>query len=724
MKTKCLLLSVIICMACTLAGAQPIYDTRNGSSIPVHGTFRILNIFVNIVYDQNPERDPFYGQDTPQWRQGNPDVLNDQPPAYLSMFLDTGFDGKKPEGLMSRLFYESSLGHMIVLGDFVVVNVRQSEITPDKPGSNFDVSNVIRGALEKINKLGGLQTVYGHNRLEDYDAFEKGNPGVLKETGQNGKIDFIMIFVRNSYRKEEGGKVVYNYGQNNTGEGYSWESAACSKCALLVDGEYVVNEITTTQNVGASDLSQNFKNIAFHEFSHNLFGGNGFHTSGGNHFSTANAAVFMGLQGGYGLMGGANSSLVSVNGYERWRLGWIDTVTNSERFEVAVNGANGAISRKDGNATFILRDFITTGDALRIQLPYVDPGAEQQYLWLENHQVGRNGNIDFLQYSNEDQCRPSGSPGIYAFIQVGRDDLLASKMSAIFTNDEADNLRMLTAKGNWDMQLDTYYDTANCIAWRAVRPAESYKRANSFCGYNDLQSRCWDTTGQASKIDGKVLCTYPWIIRNMGVKESPLPFMGDNQTAFTGKSRLDMGSNPASVNVVTCYTTQYGMQFAPYKKVNNKKIYLSGLSVQMKDMGDMTFSVEVRWDDYVLHNNARWTGHIVLKEQLLLNSNVSLLLDQNETPIQLERDATSGYFSPVTDLVCDSGSTLLVGKGSEITLNQQSKLIVKKGATLKLEKGSKIYIRNASIIIIEQGALFEDKGCKFKMKSGGSMLKP
>lgn len=700
----------------TVQGQQE-FSARNGGSIPAHGSFRILNIYINIVYDQTPERDPFYNTETPVWKAGNPDKLNDNPPTYLLNFLDTEKSGNAPKGLMSRLFYESSLGHFVLLGDFMVVNIRQSEITPVKPGANFGVHDVIRTAINKITQLGGVTTIYGHDSIADYDFFEKGTAGKEKKFGSNGKIDFLMFCTRNTYRKEEGGRVLYNYGQLNSGEGNSYESNACSKCSLLMGGKALSNEITTVQNVGVSDNGNACKNISFHEFAHCLFGGNAFHTSGGNHFGTPDAAVFMGLQGGYGLMGGANSSLVSCNGYERWRMGWIDTVDNTQGYDIAVKGENADLTKQDGAKTFILRDFVSTGDAVRIRFPYEDAGAEPQFLWLENHQVGQNGKIDFLQFSNEDDCRPQGSAGIYAYIQVGKTRLSGNKLNEIYPGDQTDNLRMLSAKGNWDMRLDTYYDTTTCIAWKVVKPAESYKRENPFCGYNDLQTHFWDTTGSAVKIDGKTLCTYPWIIRRMGIKEAPLPFLGDNNTAFSGRSTMNLSSNPAAVNVVTSYTTQYNMQFAAYKKINTKNIYLTGLSVQMQPVGDGLIKVDVRWDQYRIEHNVRWTGSIILKEQLYLDDKTTLLLDQNETPVQLERDTASGYFSPATRLVCDSGSVFITGKKSKLVLDQKSTLIISKGARFEIGAGCKLIIRNGSKVVIDQGALFENKG-KIVLKGG------
>lgn len=698
MVKRVVLLVVIVLLQASVCAAQKMYDARNGGSVYPHGVYRILNVYVNIVYDQTPERDPFAGLDTPNWEPGDPDKLNDHPPVYLDRFLDTGRISE-PRGVMTRLFAEASLGHFILLGDFMVVNVRQSEITPDKPGRDFGNAELIRAAIRKSEQLGGVQTIYGHDRLADYDVFERGNPGQPKKMEPNGLPDIVMFCMRNTTRGADARGNAYNYGQHKTGEGNAYEGNACSKCQWLFGGVKVSNEITTSQNVGVLDMSQVYKNISFHEFAHCLFGGNGFHTSGGNHFGTANAAVFLGLQGGYGLMGGANSSLVCVNGYERWRMGWVDTTANPKGYEITANGENGDLRRKDSEQRFLLRDFITTGDALRILLPYKDEGSENQYLWLENHQVGRNGKIDFLQYSNEDACRPAGRPGIYAYIQVGKDKLQGKNPGDVYPADQTDNLRMLTSKGNWDMRLDAFADTLRCIAWNSAQAALSYKRANAFCGYNDLQTQLFDTSGRAARIDVKTFCTFPWTIRRAGIPESALPFMGDDETAFTGRQRMDMCSNPAAVNVITCYTTQYDARFAEHKKIDNSHIYLSGLSVEMLPAANGAIEIVIRWDDYHARRDARWTGPIVLKEQLIVDEGVRLTLDQNETPLQFDRDSVSGYFSPVTTLVCESGSSLILKKRSRLVLDRNSQLILRPGSRLILEKKSKIVEKRGGRIV-------------------------
>ena len=173
-----------------------------------------------------------------------------------------------------------------------------------------------------------------------------------------------------------------------------------------------ISHLGTFQCVGVNNFANNPTSIVSHEFSHNLFGGNEFHTSGGNHRGSFELMPFFSVQGGYGLMGAYGSSLVSCNGYERWRLNWKHPSTPyliGARDSLNLTNQNSDISQSDGVVTFILRDFVTTGDAIRIKLPYKDSEhASNQYIWLENHQVGKTAKWIFINILIH-SCRPQVS---------------------------------------------------------------------------------------------------------------------------------------------------------------------------------------------------------------------------------------------------------------------------------------------------------------------------
>ena len=153
-------------------------------------------------------------------------------------------------------------------------------------------------------------------------------------------------------------------------------------------------------------------------------------------------------------MGAAGSGLVSCNGYDRWRMHWKHPASPyyiSARNFINTSFVNSDISKDDGNKSFTLRDFVTYGDAIRIKLPYKDSTiTPNQYIWLEFHNVGNNDKLDFLQYSNDtSSCLYQGTPGIYAYYQVGR-DILEGDSLQVWDRINRDNLRIISNEGYWD----------------------------------------------------------------------------------------------------------------------------------------------------------------------------------------------------------------------------------------------------------------------------------
>ncbi|HML86804.1 MAG TPA: hypothetical protein PKE52_16745, partial [Bacteroidales bacterium] len=315
--------------------------------------------------------------------------------------MDTASIPGNIHGTMTRKYWESSLGNLYLMGDFVVVDIKQSDIACSNPASSFLYHELFSSVVDQINSSGGLTTVYTPVDFSDYDK------------DGNDRFDMVQVFTRNTTSTYGG---VYGGGH----------SSAYSDYSILVNGQYKKTEAYTAQIAGPDNLATNINHIYIHEFGHGLFGSNEAHTSGGHSWRAVNGTLFLGPQGGYGLMGGANSGMVSCNGYERWRMHWVDQNYNSTGEYIASNNLPSDIKKSDGNKTFILRDFVTTGDAVRILLPYKDDGALNQYIWLENHKIGLNDKLDFFYYSNTNTCRSLGKPGIFAYYQVGKDVLSSS----------------------------------------------------------------------------------------------------------------------------------------------------------------------------------------------------------------------------------------------------------------------------------------------------------
>ncbi len=103
--------------------AFPQYSSYNGFNLFPIDTFRFLNIFINIIYDQTPNLNPI-GENPDIWQPTTTTSINVNPPSYLLNFMDTGINpGNNYNGSMTKYFTESSFNQFLLLGDFVVVNI-------------------------------------------------------------------------------------------------------------------------------------------------------------------------------------------------------------------------------------------------------------------------------------------------------------------------------------------------------------------------------------------------------------------------------------------------------------------------------------------------------------------------------------------------------------------------------------------------------------------------
>lgn len=565
------------------------------------------------------------------------------------------------------------------------MNVRESRIIQVYQYFNF--GNIIKSAIDIINETGGLQTIYGHNNISDYD-YDNSN-----------RIYYSNVLIRNITRE---------YGGINPGSGRSSNYVH----HLLIGGVYVDGQKGTCQCIGSGDISNNPTSILSHEISHSLYGSNDFHTSGGNHRGPGCTMPFLNIQGGYGLMGAANSGLVGCNGYERWRMHWKhpqapDYITARNTDNTGYVSSD--ISREDGNVSFLLRDFVTYGDVVRIKLPYKDSDlSDNQYIWLENHQVGRNGKLDFLQYSNEFACRPVGAPGIYAYYQIGR-DILSGAGYQVWDNVNRDNLKILPAEGYWDYALQGETEPYNMYCVTSDAKNYSIRRAqpNALNGYQDQEFKFFPQDEDNAL---HLSAEYPMWRKIVGDEVfDELPSLGDNQDAFSSHSKISMGTNPSTCNRATCHSdntsnTPASVIIASNSQYDTKAIYLSGLSIEMTPMEGGDFRVDIRWDDYDIHNDARWTGTIVLNEQANLKDGSILTLAQNRTVAQTTRDGETGLFAPKTTLTCQEGSTFRQEGTSQVVLTENSELVLKSGSTFTVTDNAKLVVGNGCRLLVEAGA--------------------
>lgn len=695
----CLFLEFILLFPGIVLSQQTTYSW-GGCGLRSNQHCRVLNLFINVIYDVHPDtNDVFTLNDWPKVADPNLEGVNNAGlPTYLLGLMDTAYVPGHLNGVITRLYGESSFDSLQIIGDFVVVNVCESRVR--RKGS-FNYPNIVSAAVDLINANGGLHTLYGHDQLSDYQMDQSALPA------------YSNVLIRN---------ITKSYGGINEGSGFN---TVCPVVGVLIGEKKYTFPKGTIQCVGSGNVSRNPTSILVHEMSHSLFGGNDFHTSGGNHRGYGCPMSFPCIQYGYGLMGAAGSGLVGCNGYERWRMHWKHPEACT--FIAARNMSDAQsipsdISMEDGAVSFLLRDFVTYGDVVRIRLPYKDAeSSSNQYIWLENHKVGVNGKLDFLQYSNEFDCRPTGVPGIYAYYQVGR-DVLEGDASEVRDQYDRDNLRIIPAEGYFDYEKRNNQYNLSCVSY-GVHDYELVRvQSNPFCGAQDQQMHLFPTEGQDSltKANEQVV----WRVIKDGRNIDSLCSLGDNRDAFSHYTHLNMGTNPSTCNAITCHSKnddQNSIIHAEKSLKDTRTTYLTGLGIELIPAGDLNVIVKVRWDDYDIVNDARWTGNIALKDTARLCKGKTITLAQNRTVTQVTRDVQTGLFATATTLTCEPGSYFQLDTNASVVITEGSTLNVMRGGSLVLKSGATIVVDTTGTLVLEDTARLE-KDARILVRPGGTLI--
>lgn len=246
------------CLIEVANNTRATYKSWEGWNTSPTGSYGCLNLFINIIYDQTPYADP-YPYNNGLWNQAVTEGINLNLPTFLLDFMDVGLN-PAVNGTFTRKYHESSFGHLIVTGDFVVINIKQSTLTPTNPGGNFTSNELIAKSIELINNSGGLVAVYGSNNSEYFDR------------NNDGKFDLMQIITRNNVVTSS-----YNYG----GPYYNW-AGNYNGTIVFQNGSVLTTSILTATRSNANQIAQNPNHLIIHEFAHHLLGSNEFHTSGGH----------------------------------------------------------------------------------------------------------------------------------------------------------------------------------------------------------------------------------------------------------------------------------------------------------------------------------------------------------------------------------------------------------------------------------------------------------
>lgn len=668
------------------APERPVPNSANGWFLSPRGTIRVLVIFAEVDYDKNPSKDP-QPEGGDKWAKG-------QLPNWKDNLFDP-FPLEHPKAMVTRYYHDMSLGEFTVLGDYL------AELVVIKESEQRNMRDWSAMAWEAANKQGALRTAHGLS-VEDFDMWtDSGQPGLPKVNRPDTphSYDHVMVILRNS-------ALTHGLGSTDAGS------------AGLLFGHP-----SDTQSRFGGMHSLPF-GILKHEFNHLLLGGNNFHSGGGN--APIFTSYFIPVQGGWSLMGAANSSLLTASGWDRDRLGWRpkDSPFRIQAHNISGGAVNGDIDPLAGDTgLYVLRDFVPTGDALRIRMPFIPEEEYPQWLWLENHLTeARNGcPTDRFQYQEMDCVKPA-VPGIYAQMQVDKD---RREGNDIF-GGHADYLRPVLANGNHDWRLRGDTTVFKCL-WPGPTEPYIYESAwaNPLTGTQEQEFPLFDKDN-----DGKISRREAMVPR-MGIVNGKLVddggYMGSTRQVFTlqGNRRIGMGTNPSSANMLTLATNGTN-EANKAAKPDNRTVYLNGISIELVEQrADGAMVVHVRSGDTRLTDDVRWCADSLVLPALkgyngtalTLAAGRTITVDRSGTPTRLASQGRNGkrhWFSAPTKWTVEKGARLQLERKAKLRLINGSVLHLLPGAELALARKAKLDIKPGSSIVLHGDARLQAPPARLK----------
>ena len=658
-------LIILICLFILIISLHADHS-REGLNFPTEGTVRFLIIFADI------NNDPIDHGAYSGWNKGDSNC-----PEWADKFFSPGFTNKESLVGISKYFYEASFGKLIVLGDFYpdVVHVNYQDIR--KEGVTYWGYKAV---LEYIESMENYSTNSGldFDSGTAFDVWDKGN-----EIGNSDdKIDGLFIIYRNNSR-------IVTENHRNTGyTNYLGRNQKIgNKKGINILSEMVTDNVETL----------------LHEFAHHLLGNNQFHSGGGG----AGECTFLAPMSGHGLLSTWSRNFFSPSGWDRHRLGWKHKDKNHFISARKLNNFEFESDLIYGESVpdnqLILGDFATTGEAIRIKLPYLkseNADEKNQYLWIENHQI--------LPGTAESFFNPDKPKGIRMYIQTGNDDLHS------FENSTTNYNSPLSYFGNYDYTYDTgqkycYID-------------DDISSENPLTGYSFQHFHALDLGPNVYK--GKTY--YDEIFLNENIFQSVYDYrtfldgyditsganlLGNEFDVFPVGTKLAMYTNPSTASRLTYNTRYLGLddkrpKYTP-ANFDVRHIYLNGLSIRIlekKANGDIRISI--RWDDYDMNYDNRWCApSIILNENI--NVKKKLILDQGTTPTQPVNPVLFNgrkVFSTPTRMICKNNSRLKIEDGAALYLKNRSFLVLESGSTLDIANTGRLYVGKDCRIVQEKGS--------------------
>jgi|GEM_PF-4621471 len=339
-------------------------DTKVGKFLPSEGNVHALFIFVQFPDDQ-------YSPDVNNWK------LN-QPPDYMPSFVDNSVENISHNGNLSCYFDDMSMHKFLLTGKSIFITTPHSRewYYLNKKSRSFINSEIILKAdtlinfteFDRLKRVGEYKFEHSPDSIIDMIFIIYRNVG-------NDLADTLKRKIENQFGLVPGGEASLGYGKEiNVDEG-----------RRIVEMGYPGSGVNVKASLTIAPVSG-----CAHEFGHYLLGGNEVHFSSGI----------------YGLMStwGFTQRSIMMNGWERLQLGWVEPLY---------------VGPDKGDYNNIkLKDFITSGDLIKINIP-----DSKEYFLLENHQ-------QINKYWDVPDQSKKNVKGIYVLHQSGTSGSSVNLMSA------------------------------------------------------------------------------------------------------------------------------------------------------------------------------------------------------------------------------------------------------------------------------------------------------
>jgi hypothetical protein len=714
-KSNCILLFIILqtifytsvkaqyCMLTStltpLTGVN--YYSKNGYHAPTTGTYRVLLIFVEAIYPPQP---PTPAIDPDPYRTGTVNWPINNLPVWKDDLFDPTIGTNKGE--FTNFYRLASHDRLIVLGDILLSSTNNGIF--QIPSTSIANMGQIFNAVN--TQSGGKFVTQSGLSKSDFDSWTSSSPGVAKTMSPDPsfKYDIVMVIYRNA--------AGYHGGNGNCND-------SPSQTALLFGSP----TSTFIQMGGQWDGIP--RACATHEFGHTLFGNNFFHTAG--YTLPGYNDYWVNPGHGWGIMGLYANSVWSFSGWDRLQMGWNTPGTNYN--PAARDESNSGFVDGDVNSTnvtptgiYYLRDFVTSGDAIRIKLPYTNPSTEyNEYIWIENHATSVINGVPFDKFQFEGATCVSGMvPGLYLQMQIHRDVLEGTNPNDIY-NGYGCYLNAITADGRYDREYEKTPMAQSCVSTADARPfIRNPLKENPLTGCNDQELTAFNENPVDNELDfGDDIENC--IEKDSGKYTSALYALGHSRHAFTlaGNKKVGMGTNPSTatrINEVGNNDPQSGSK-------NVLSTYLNGISIEILNQysnGDA--KIKIRFDDVDISNDVRWCSpSIVLNEittstgySLNLKSGKKITLDQGLTPTKMENPIIINE-----EQIFASPTVMTVKQGAKINMESNSEIIVDNNSTLKFEANSRIDIKSGAILRVKRGGkLVREGNAIINVKKGGRII--